>query len=67
MIVPLPLIRSSIVLIGPMQIRFTQMQMPATAAIKAEPLMRRLLGFFILLTRSWIRIAAIMMAPIAIR
>ena len=66
-IVPLPLIRSSMVLIGPVQIMFTQTQIPATAAIKAVPLMRRLPGFAILLTAIWIMIATRMMTPIAIR
>ena len=46
---------------------FTQTQIPATAATKAVPLMRRLAGFDTFMTAIWIRTAAKMMAPIAIR
>ena len=55
------------VLIGPVQIMLTQTAIPATAAINAVPLMRRLPGFAILPTAIWITTAASRMTPIAIR
>ena len=66
-IVPLPLTRSSIVLIGPVQIMFTHTQIPATAAIKAVPLMRRFAGLASLNTKIWMRIAPAMIPPMAIK
>ena len=66
-IVPLPLTRSSMVLMGPEQIMFTQIATPAMAAISAVPLMRRFSGLSFFATTIATTIAAMMIRQMAIK
>ena len=66
-IVPLPLTKSSIVLIGPVQIIFTQITIPVSIATSAVPLISFLSGFLTFITAIIIISATAMIIPIAIR
>ena len=66
-IVPLPLTRSSIVLIGPEQIIFTQTTIPVSIATSAVPLISFLSGLLSFITAIIRTTAIAMITPIAIR
>ena len=67
LMVPFPLTRSSIVLIGPVRIIFTQTTIPVSIATSAVPLTSFLVDFFSFITAIMIRIATATMTPIAIK
>ena len=66
-IVPLPLIRSIIVLIGPVRIIFTHITIPVSIATSAVPLTSFLVDFLSFITAIMITIATAIMIPIAIK